>query len=171
MPAKNTTLFNGARDNILGKEFCDKVRKKLSIDVDDDTIKKIIINSNLKIHEIVADEEGGFKIPENMGYMVVTKYKSKKIPIDWVNTKKLQKRVYLTNLHSFGYIHNIKWYRLGLTVNFASFDVYKFEPCREIKRRLAKNVKAYKVYHSWSNSDFFSNSKTLRRLIKNNDDK
>jgi hypothetical protein len=168
MPAKNSTLFNGPRDNILDKKFYNKVREKLKIDLPDDKIKAIIVASNLKIHEIIADEEGGFKIPENMGYMVVTKYKSKKRPIDWVNSKKLKKQVCLTNLHSFGYVHHIKWFRLGLTANFASYDVYKFEPCRDIKRRVAKNVKSYKVFHSWTNSDFFSNSKTLRRLINNN---
>jgi hypothetical protein len=65
-------------------------------------------------------------------------------------------------------LQNLKKYKGVLRANFASYDVYKFEPCRDIKRRVAKNVKNYKVFHSWTNSDFFSNSKTLRRLINNN---
>lgn len=165
MPAKDTTLKNGPRDTVLSKEFYNKVVKKLGIDIDYKTFNKVIITSNEKIQEIVADEEGGFKIPENMGYLVVTKYKSKKQPIDWVNSKKFKKPIYLPNLHSFGFIHHIKWFRMGLTINFGTYDVYKFEPCREIKRRVSKNVKAYKVYHTWETSDFWTSSKTLKRIL------
>lgn len=165
MPAKNTTLRNGPRDTVLTKKFYDKVIKKLGINIDIKTFNNVIVKSNEQIQKVVADEEGGFKIPENMGYLVVTKYKSKKQPIDWVNTKKLKKTVYLPNLHSFGYIHHIKWFRMGLTINFGTYDVYKFEPCREIKRRVSKNVKEYKTYHSWVTADFWTSSKTLKRII------
>ena len=165
MPALNTTLTSGPRDHVLSKSFYDKVCKKHNLKMEIKEFNNIIITSNEKIQEVIADDEGGFKFPEQMGYMVVTKYKSKKLPIDWVNSKKLKKKVCLPNLHSFGFIHHIKWFRMGLTVNFGTYDVYKFEPCRDIKRRVAANVKKYKVYHSWTTADFWTYSKTLKRIL------
>lgn len=165
MPAKNSTLKNGPRDTIVNKEFYQRVIKKHKLDIDYKTFVEIINKSNEEIQTIISEDEGGFKVPEHMGYWVVTKYKSKKQPIDWVNSKKLKKAIYLPNLHSFGFIHHIKWFRMGLTINFGSFDAYKFEPCREIKRRVAKNVKQYKVYHTWTTSDFWTSSKTLKRIL------
>lgn len=166
MPAKGSTLDSGPRDMVIDEEFYKKVKDKYNLDIDYKTFKNIILTSNNAIKEIIANDEGGFKLPENLGYIVVTKYKSKKRPIDWVATKKLKKVVYLPNLHSFGYIHHIKWFRIGLTVNFGTADVYKFESCRDLSRSVAKNVKEYKVYHTWSNSDFWSSSKTLKRIFK-----
>lgn len=165
MPAKNTTLKNGQRDSVVTKEFFKMFCEKYKLTMTIQEFNKIIACSNSKIQEIIADEEGGFKVPENMGYLVVTKYKSKKFPIDWINTKKLGKTIYLANLHSFGFIHHIKWFRMGLTVNFGTYDAYKFEACREIKRRVSKNIKQYKVYHDWATSDFFTSTRALKRIL------
>ena len=163
MPAKGTTYRTGQRDLIIDKEFYKEFIRETNLDIDYNTFREIILASNKEIANLSINEEEGFKLPENLGYTVVTKYKSKKHPIDWVNSKRLKKKVILPNLHSFGYIHHIKWFKKGLT-NFAFADVYRLEPVRLIKREVAKNVKSGKIYHTWSASDFWSRTKTLRKL-------
>jgi hypothetical protein len=165
MPSKGTTYKTGKRNLIIDKKFCNSLREETGLDIDDKTIRSIILDSNDEIADLVVNGEEGFKLPENLGYIVVTKYKSKRQPVDWVNSKKLRRKVLLTNLHSFGYVHHIKWFKIGAT-NFAFREVFRLEPARLIKRAVAKNVKSGKVYHEWSNSDFWGHSKTLKKLYK-----
>lgn len=165
MPAKGSSYKSGKRNVILDKKFFNSLRETTGLDIDDDIIRQIVIESNLEIAESIKADDDGFKLPENLGYIVVTKYKSKKKPVDWVNTHKYKKKIYLTNLHSFGYIHHIKWYKRGVT-SFAFKDVYKLQPARLLTRDVAKSVKSGKLYHSWSNDDFLSKNKILKKLHK-----
>src|SRR6188474_1890745 len=98
---------------------------------------KIIRTTNEKIRKAATEEEAGVELPENMGLLLVTKYKSKKRATDWAATNKLGNgtKVPHINLHSFGYIYHIKWVKIGI-VNFQNNDIYKFEPYRILKRQV-----------------------------------
>lgn len=167
MPALGKGYKTGKRDLVIDKQFCNDLRAATGLDIDDKLIREIILDSNKEISNLVINSEDGFKLPENMGYIVVTKYKSKKRAIDWVNSKRLKKKIFLPNLHSFGYTHHIHWFKKGLT-QFAFKDVYKLVPSRLLSRGVAKSVKDGKLYDTWTSSDFWNKSKTLRKIYTKN---
>ena len=156
MPSKGSHYITGTRDNIISKEFYNKFIEDTNSKVDYETFKAIIIDSNKKIADFVVSDDTGFKLPEQLGYLVITKYKSKRKPIDWVNSKKLRKTIYLTNLHSFGFVHHIKWFKKRIA-NLKLKESFRIEPCREFQRAVAASVKSGKQYHIWQASDFYNN--------------
>ena len=163
MPAKNSKLKFGKRYNPLSPELHKRFVKETGSKLDYKTFVKIIKTTNEKIRIAAAEEEAGVELPERMGLLLVTKYKSKKRPIDWVATNKLGTgvKVPFLNLHSFGYTCHVKWVKLGM-VSFKHNDIYKFEPYRILKRHVAKNFKGGKTYFKWENSDFLSTTKLER---------
>jgi hypothetical protein len=164
MPAPGTTLVYGKRFNPLNRELYKKFIKETCINIDYDTFVKVIRRTNEVIKDSIVEEEAGIKLPENLGHIVVTRYKSKRIPIDWKKTRELKIKVAHVNLHSFGYIHHIKWFRMGIVC--ANNFIYKFEPYRFLKRAVAAKVKEGKQYFKWENSDFWSSTKMERRFEK-----
>lgn len=156
MPAKGKGLNSGPRDLIIDRKFYKQFIEENKIDIDYNTFRDTIIESNKLIADIIVNDDTGFKLPEQLGYLVVTKYTSKKRPIDWVNSKKLKKTIYLTNLHSFGYVHHIKWFKKNIA-NLKLKESFRIEPCREFKRNVAASVKSGKQYHIWQKSDFYNN--------------
>lgn len=161
MPSKGTKYLSGKRDLVFDKNFYNSFIKETNIDIDYKTFKNIIIESNKEIANIIINEDTGFKLPYDLGYFVVTKYKSKKKPLDWKNTLKLNKKIPLLNIHSFGFIYHIKWFKRGSMKTIKFKNCFKAEFCRDVKRSVSKNIKNGIVYHEWSNNDFWS-----PRLIK-----
>lgn len=162
MPAKGTSYH---RNNIISKELYKKFLDEFKMEIDYETFVDIILESNSIIFDIIANEPTGFKIPENMGYWVVTKYKTKKKPIDWKNSRRLKKQVYLTNLHSFGYVYHIKWCKFAIA-RFKFNEIYKFSSCRFLARKVAQNGKNGFTYFNWKNSDFWNTFKLDRTYYK-----
>ena len=169
MPCLN---YRRRRNNIITKKLYQTFKESNDIDIDFKTFQKIILESNSVIFDVVANEPTGFKLPEGMGYLVVTKYKSNKKPIDWVNSRRLKKAVYLPNLHSFGYISHIKWCKFSIA-RFKYNEIYKYESGRELSRKVSANTKAGMDYFNWQNSDFWNTSKLDRlynRKYKNKEE-
>lgn len=162
MPSKG---FSYQRNNLITKELHKKFEEENGFKIEFKLFSTIILESNKIIFNVVADDPAGFKLPENMGYLVVTRYKTKKKPIDWINSVKYRRAVYFTNLHSFGYMHHLKWCQFAIA-RFKYHEIYKFEPCRFLTRKIAKNVKEGTIYFNWQNSDFWSTSKLDRLYNK-----
>jgi hypothetical protein len=164
MPSR--TLLSGKRYNPLTKKLWRHFKKDRQIDITFEDFKNIIWTSNQIMADCIAEEEAGIEMPERLGNVVVTKYKGskKKIPIDWVNSRRLGKQIPLLNLHSFGFIHHIKWFKMICI--FKNRNIYKFEPYRLLKRAVAAKVKAGKRFHQWDDSDFWSTTKLQRRFSK-----
>lgn len=162
MPAKG---YFYSRNNIITKDLHQRFIEENDVEIDFKTFQKVILESNQVIFNIIADEPEGFKLPEGMGYLVVTRYRTTKKPIDWVNSKKYKRAVYLPNLHSFGYISHIMWCKFAIA-RFKYNEIYKFEPCRFLSRKVAANTKAGLTYFSWQNSDFWNTSKLDRLYNK-----
>lgn len=127
----------------------------------------IIKRSNNLIAEAILNNPYGFKLPNQLGYLAVDKFKPKKgsriKPVDWITTNKLGKLTYLTNLHSFGYIHHIKLYK---NPNKKNLDCYVFKAQREVNRELAQKIKGGKNYHEIDRS-FFSRRFSIDKIFKN----
>lgn len=163
MPSKGTGYKTGKRNLIMNPEFFDEVREELGIDMSDQDIRKIIVTSNDEIREAVVAGDDAFKLPEQLGYLVITKYKSHKKPVDWINSRKFKKKVPLLNLHSFNYIYHIKWFKKS-DRRFATQEVYKLEPARKFKRQVALNVKSGRDYHTWYKADFWNMNKVIKKF-------
>jgi hypothetical protein len=162
MPAKGAKYRSGKRDTIISKQLYKQfIQENPSLEVDYNTFRTIIMDSNEVIHDFVANSEDGFKLPAGLGYVVVTRYKSKKKAVDWLNTKRLGKKVYHTNAHSLGYTSHIKWYKRYI-VDFNNAQIYRLEPYRTLTRLIAKNTKEGKKYHQWQASDFWTANKTKK---------
>lgn len=163
MPALNTHYTTGKRDLVIDKEFYEQFIKETNAKIDYATFREIILESNKLIADIIVNDDTGFKLPEQLGYLVVTKYQSNKKPIDWINTRKFKRPIYLTNLHSFGFVHHIKWFK-KYAANLKLKESYRIEPCREFKRNVAASVKSGKQYHVWQKSDFYNNRTSILKL-------
>lgn len=164
MPAKNCTLRDGERYNPLTPKLWKAFKKKTGLDIPYLTFRDVIWNTNQLIADAIADEEAGVELPEQMGNIVVTKYKSKKVPTDWVNSKRLGKKIPLLNLHSFGYVHHIKWFKVNMKTQHKF--IYRLKPDRKLSRKVAANIKARKKYFEWTDTDFWHDSKLDRSFYK-----
>lgn len=125
---------------------------------------EIIRNSNITIKNYILDGNCiGFKIPY-FGYIAVSKFKPKPTykMIDWVTSNKLGKIIPLTNLHSFGYLYKINFYRNNKRV---PIRVYKMEAHRNMKRELAQYIKAGKDYYT-VDRDYFNKRFHIDNYLK-----
>lgn len=167
MPAKNSKGIAGKRDTIITIKYFTKFKKDTGIDIDYKTFKDIIVSSNEKITECVIEDTTGFKLPQNLGFLVINKYQNSDKSVDYFNSRKYNKTIYLHNLHSFQFKYSIKWIKRGHT-NCRATECYKLINFRKFKRAVAASIKAGTQYHKWTNSDFWSPKKTKRILYKTN---
>ena len=84
-----------------------------------------------------------FKIPMNLGFIVINKRKvdlSNLRRVDWKATNESGTKVYHLNEHSDGYDYKVDWNRPIHTTR--NSRMYNFNPTRKIKRTLAKLIKS-----------------------------
>lgn len=165
MPAKG---YSYSRDTVIDKELFDSFLiqyPEYKDQLDYNTFKDVILESNKNIAAIIINEDNGFKLPENLGYIAVTRYKSKKKAIDWESTHKYKKRIYHNNLHTFGFSFKIRWYKAGIA-KFRNNRIYKFDSCRTLSRAVAKMAKEGRMYLEWKMADFWDASKLERSFRK-----
>lgn len=164
MPAKGTHYQLPDRDQVLSPSLWKAFKQKHNIEISYSDFTNIIKESNKKIFNAVLEDENGFKLPENLGYFCIIKYKTKKKAINWADSKKYGKKIYFLNLHSFGYRYHIKWFKTGIA-RFAFNEVFKFAPLRLMRTEVSKKIKAgVKDYHEWTLKDFWNNNK-LEKLV------
>lgn len=84
-----------------------------------------------------------FNFPYKLGSIRVLKYKTKKVYIDWVNTKKYGKYIYHKNFHSDGYQYKVFWDKSESKL-FRNKFMYGFKLLRVHSRKLAKGIKENK---------------------------
>lgn len=152
MPAKN---WKGSKNNILGKKYNKKFNEDTKLDISEKLQNQIIRASNQELANIIIAGEDGVRLPKGLGVIVVSKYKTKKLAPDFHTSKKVGKKVYYTNLHTYGYQFKIKWYRVDSTM-LAFGGIYKFKACRLLSRAVAAHGKKTNgsTYFSWEYADF-----------------
>jgi hypothetical protein len=163
MPAKGSSYQLPDRDQVLSPKLWKAYKEKHNSTITYADFTKIVKESNKMICDTIVDDENGFKLPENLGYLCIIKYKTKKKAINWQDTKKYGKTIYFLNLHSFGFRYHIKWFKTGIS-RFAFNEVFKFAPLRTMRTDVSKNVKASKEYYEWTLKDFWDFNK-LEKLV------
>lgn len=168
MPSKNTPGKFGKKFVPLNPSLWRRFMRETGVEIEYNTFKRIVNTNTQNIVESIINEPEGVQLPENMGCIVITKYKinanRKKRNLDFVNTLKLGKNVPLLNLHSFGYVYNIRWYKNEVKVkNLKLFSLYKARP---LKRGVAKAIKAGANFFQWSASDLWNLTRLERRFNK-----
>jgi len=105
---------------------------------------------NKKVIDAIIFDSFEFKILK-LGTLSLRKRKQEKfmdgkinerLPIDWINTKKYKKTVYLMNEHSDGYRYLFDFKR----VTHSNKNYYKFHTARSVNRYLAKILKNPDIY-------------------------
>jgi hypothetical protein len=163
MPALGSHYQLPNRDQLLSPELWKAYKEKYKSEISYSDFTSIIKETNKKIAESILEDEDGFKLPENLGYLCIIKYKTKKKAINWADTKKYGKKIYFLNLHSFGYRYHIKWFKTGIS-RFAFNEVFKFAPLRIMRTDVSKKIRAGKNYNEWTLKDFWDSNK-LEKLV------
>lgn len=124
----------------------------------------ILKESTKAIRDFILENPLGFKLPYNLGYIAVDKFKGLKdyVGIDWPATRRLGRVIPLMNLHSFGYFFKIKLYP---NPKIKPLLIYKMNAHRKINRMLAANIKQGKEYLQIERS-YFSNRFRIGQHIK-----
>lgn len=125
----------------------------------------VLNESNAAIKEFILNNELGFKLPNNLGYIAVDKFKPNKTftAIDWPNTLKLGKIIPLTNFHTFGYTFKIKLYK---NQRMKPLEAYVMTPHRLLNRELAKRIKSGKQNYISLDKSYFSKRFTIENYLK-----
>lgn len=139
---------------------------KSGLDISYEEYKKIISESNLEISNIILENELGFKLPLNIGYIAVTKFKQKDnyIVTDWANTRKFNKVIPQLNFHSMGHMYKIKLFKNNKLV---PFRVYFMQAHRSLKRRLAAIIKKGKSNYLNLDNSYFTSKFNINKIFKN----
>lgn len=124
----------------------------------------VLKESTKAIRDNILENPLGFKLPYNIGYIAVDKFKPLRHyrAIDWVNTRRLGKYVPLTNFHSYGYIFDIKFYP---NYRISALRNYKMQAHRILNRMLAQSIKSGKQYLEIDRS-YYSKRFRINEILK-----
>ncbi len=84
-----------------------------------------------------------FKIPERLGYLHIgakPKRAANRKPINWQETRRLGRTIYLLNNHSNGKIYSWAWSNYDRYTHGELVRMYHFTPARNVTRSLAKHI-------------------------------
>lgn len=131
-------------------------------------IRKVITLSNQKIINAIVNDTTGFKLPEDLGYLAITRYKSKKRAVDWQKSNQYGVKVYHTNFHSNGFSARVQHFFKTVSV-CTNIGLYKFIPSRVLTTKKSIKLKEGKVYNEMKIEDFSTNKIKIRlKNLSNN---
>lgn len=168
MPWKN---YQKKRYNIIDVKYYKDFIKKTGIDIDYDTFKSVIVDSNKIMANTIIAGNDGVRLPKNLGAITVHKYKPNKKAVDYKNTALLGKVIYHNNLNTLQHMFKIVWFRIDITKLYTS-RIYKFDPSRNLKRSVSKFAQETNGsnYFEWKYQDFYEATR-LERYMLNRENK
>ena len=118
--------------------------------VEYDMYVKICSDYYKAIMEMILDDGLTYRMPHGLGLLKVAKRKvklstAKRIPIDWVETFKHNKKIYCLNEHTDGFRYFFFWSKPN---TYKNKFLYRLVLTRQNKRKLARLIKS-------SNKDYF----------------
>lgn len=161
---KSVGLRLGERYNPLNRELVKAFRKKTGNKTQFELFKTIVWETCALYADSIANYPEGVELPEGMGYVVVTKYKPRDSACDVVNSVRYRKFVPHLNLHSFGWMYKIRWYRVGTRIRNDS--VYWLSSARSLRQLVSQSIKGGTKFFRWNREDFYSSTKLERTYKK-----
>lgn len=156
------------------KGFVNKVSYKLFIQkYPDSNISyteyiSVLKESSVCIQNTILTNELGFKLPLNLGYIAVHKFKPFKAwrAVDWPATLRLGRRIPLLNFHSMGYAFKIKLFKNPKLVPLRS---YTMKAHRQLNRALGQKIKSGNDKYISIDPSYFSKRFSIENyLLENN---
>lgn len=156
----------GRINYISKKEYLLFITKYPNSGISYEEFIKVLKQSTVRIKDTVLENPLGFKLPYNIGYITVRKFKTSKkyFAVDWVNTLKLGKRIPLTNFHSFGYGFKIDFFK---NPKIKPLQVYKMNAHRSLNRALAQIIKTKENPYIELDKNYFSKRFNIENYLKN----
>lgn len=146
--------------------YKDFIKKNPKSNIEYDKYIQILKESNKTIRECILTNELGFKLPLNLGYIAITKFKQRDnyVVTDWQNSVKYKKLIPLTNLHSFGWMFKIKFYK---NHRIKPLEIYQMQAHRNIKRMLAQKIKSGQQNYLELDNSYFNKRFSIERITGN----
>lgn len=93
------------------------------------------------IADILIEQSGIVQLPFRLGHILIDKHRTRdynKLAVDWVNSKKIGKKVYHLNPHTDGFKYKFTWSKQRCIVK--NKGLYRFKASRENSRLLARII-------------------------------
>ena len=156
------------RSNYLNREEYNKfIEENPTSEIQYKDFIEVLKESTKEIRNNIVDNPLGFKLPHNLGYIAITKYKpltNSRKPIDWIATNKYKRVIPLTNFHSLGNMYKIVFYPNESVV---PMRLYIMKPHRILKRLVAKNIKDSKSNYISIDKNYFNKRFNIDKIITN----
>lgn len=157
MPTKGTRFKYYQRYNLVNHDLWRKYKKETKDKIPYTVFLKYVTKIMSELQQWTFREPIGFRLPEKTGYMAINKFKARPEykSVNYITSIALKKPVYNQNLHTNGYMMNIKWFKTDRSL-FDRIYFYYFDACRNYKRGLAKFIKTKPpvLYNQFINRHF-----------------
>jgi hypothetical protein len=124
----------------------------------------VLKESSACIQNFILNNELGFKLPLNLGYIAVDKFKPSRTykAIDWPATLRLGRHIPLTNFHSFGHAFKIKLFK---NPKSKPLEAYVMKAHRLLNRALGKKIKSGKENYINIDRSYFSKRFSIENYL------
>jgi len=151
----NGPRFRAPRLNTTSVEWIDEiVSSPLSLVKNPELVKKIIVEANKSIKDVVIDTRDGIELPEQLGYIFLGTCQPKiRKNVDFKTTDSYLKVIQHRNWESDNYLAKIFYTNYETKYKFKFHEVWSFKGSREFTRQVGstypENWKKYiQVDHS-----------------------
>lgn len=151
----NGPRFRAPRLNTTSSEWLNDIMSSSDCLVkDQDLIKKIIVETNKAIRDVVIDTRDGIELPEQLGYMFLGTCQPKiRKNVDFKTTDNYLKVIQHRNWESDNYLAKIFYTNYETKYKFKFHELWGFKASREFTRKVGteypKNWKMYmQIDHS-----------------------
>jgi hypothetical protein len=144
MPAKGS-IAKRTHPQSLTKEKYFKAFAKQTGRKDVKQFRRIAAALFTQMGQWIKEDVEGFKLPFNMGILMVVRFTPKRKAVDIRKSMQFGKRMYFQNLHSFGDAINITWIKPEY-VKYRNMNCYFFKVHRTLGRDISRSCIAGKIY-------------------------
>jgi len=136
-------------------------------------VKNILKIFHLLCLDIIANTRDGLELPEQLGYILLGKFKSADFePIDEQTSKKYNRKVYYKNWESNEWVCKIFYSNYASKYRFKNAKLWAFQPGRPMTKKTSKAftknpyMYLYADHYSRISRLFRDHNRKLREIIK-----
>ena len=148
-PDLTAPRFRGKSKNLLNKALYNEfIEKHPNTGLDLGKFKEIVTKYNGMLREGAIEHRDGIKLPESLGYLVITKCdRPKKENTDFAASAKYGKKVNHANWDSDNYLAKICYTNYAVRYRFTDRELWGFTPVKQFKSAVAGSFpKMYNKY-------------------------